>query len=86
MGEKKNQKDWEKSKEKKNVLKLTNDGGEDGAGGVVTGKAGFAHAGAIIDHKGSNFVVTHLFFGEEKRKKEKGKKGKKRQGEMIFTG
>ena len=72
MGEKKNQKDWGKSKEKKNVLKLTNDGGEDGAGGVVTGKAGFAHAGAIINHKGSNFVVTHLFIGKEKERKGQG--------------
>ena len=38
----------------------TDDGGEDGSGRVVTGKSGLAHPGAIVDHEGSDVVVTHL--------------------------
>merc|ERR1719362_176063 len=37
----------------------SNDGGEDGPGGVITGEAGLAHAGAIVDDKSSNVLVTH---------------------------
>ena len=38
----------------------TDDGGEDGAGGVVAGEASLAHAGAIVHNQGSNLVVTHF--------------------------
>ena len=37
----------------------SNDGGEDSPGGVVTGEAGLAHAGAIVDDKSGNVLVTH---------------------------
>jgi len=42
------------------VAGSTDDGGEDSAGGVVSGEAGFAHAGAIVNNKSSNLVVTHF--------------------------
>jgi hypothetical protein len=32
------------------VARATNDGGEHGARCVITSKAGFAHAGTVIDH------------------------------------
>ena len=38
----------------------SNDGGEDSPGGVISGKASFAHAGAIVNDKSSNVLVTHL--------------------------
>ena len=38
----------------------SNDGGEDSPGGVISGKASFAHARAIVDDKGSNVLVTHF--------------------------
>ena len=38
----------------------SNNGGEDGPGGVITGEAGLAHAGAIVDDKSGNVLVTHL--------------------------
>ena len=37
----------------------TNNGGEDGAGCVITGETGFAHTGAIVYDKSGNVVVTH---------------------------
>merc|ERR1712180_575454 len=42
------------------VTGTSNDGGEDGPGGVVSGEAGLAHAGAIVADKRSNVLVTHL--------------------------
>ena len=33
---------------------------EDGPGGVVSGKPGFAHAGAIVDDQSGDIVVTHV--------------------------
>merc|ERR1712177_41552 len=42
------------------VAGASNDGGEDGPGGVVSGEAGLAHAGAIVADKRSNVLVTHL--------------------------
>ncbi|KAK3923805.1 Formin-E [Frankliniella fusca] len=42
------------------VTGATDDGGEDGAGRVVAGEAGLAHAGAIVHYERSNVVVTHL--------------------------
>merc|ERR1719245_1979422 len=36
------------------------DGGKDSPGSIVTGKPGLAHAGAIVNHKSSSIVVTHL--------------------------
>lgn len=38
----------------------TNDRREHGPRSVVASEAGFAHAGAIVDHKSGNIVVTHL--------------------------
>ena len=38
----------------------SNDGGEDSPRGVITGKASFAHARAIVDDKSGNVLVTHL--------------------------
>ena len=35
------------------------DGGEHGPGSIVTGEAGFAHAGPVVDDKSSNVFVTH---------------------------
>ena len=35
------------------------DGGKHGPGRIVTGETGFAHAGPIVDHEGSNVFVTH---------------------------
>jgi hypothetical protein len=42
----------------------SNDGGEDSPGGVITGKPGLAHAGAIVDNQSGGVLVTHfdLFF------------------------
>ena len=38
----------------------SHNGGEDSPGGVVSGKAGLAHAGAIVTDKSGNVLVTHL--------------------------
>merc|ERR1712117_575899 len=38
---------------------VSNIGGEDSPGGVITDEAGLAHAGAIVDDKSSNVLVTH---------------------------
>ena len=45
------------------------DGGEDGAGGVVAGETGLAHAGAIVHNQGGNLVVTHFELFTEMRRK-----------------
>merc|ERR1719205_56179 len=42
------------------VAGASHDGGENGPGGVVSGKSSLAHAGAIVNNQSSNFVVTHL--------------------------
>ena len=36
------------------------DGGEDGAGGVVTGETSLAHVGAIVHNQGNSLVITHV--------------------------
>ena len=41
------------------VAGASNDGGEDSPGGVITGEAGLAHAGAVVDDKSGNILVTH---------------------------
>merc|ERR1712198_257337 len=38
----------------------TDDGGKDGPGSVVSGEAGLAHAGAVVDDQRCNVLVTHL--------------------------
>jgi hypothetical protein len=38
----------------------SNDGREDSPGGVITGKASFAHSGTIVHDKSGNILVTHL--------------------------
>ena len=42
------------------VTGTAHDGGEDGPGGIVTGKAGLAHARAIVHDQSGNLVVTHV--------------------------
>jgi len=47
------------------VTGAAHDGGEDGAGSVISGETGLAHAGAVVNDQSSNIVVTHvgcLFF------------------------
>merc|ERR1711970_1572444 len=44
------------------VAGTSNNGGEDSTGSVISCKASFAHAGAIINNKSSNVLVTHLGF------------------------
>ena len=41
------------------VTRTSNNGRENGSWGVVTGEAGLAHAGAIIDYESSYFFVSH---------------------------
>ena len=38
----------------------SNNGGEDGPGGVITGETGLAHTGTIVNDKSGNILVTHL--------------------------
>jgi hypothetical protein len=47
------------------VTWTSDNGWEDGPWGVITGKAGFAHTGAVINNERSNFFVSHdgLEFG-----------------------
>merc|ERR1711944_104569 len=40
------------------VAGTSNDGGEDGPGGVVSSEAGLAHAGAIVTNQSGNVLVT----------------------------
>merc|ERR1719309_427312 len=42
------------------VAGAAHDGGEDGPGGVISGEAGLAHAGAIVTDQSSHVLVTHL--------------------------
>merc|ERR1711955_14449 len=42
------------------VARTANNGGEDSSGSVISSKSSFAHAGAIVNNKGSNVFVTHL--------------------------
>ena len=42
------------------MTRPADDGREDSSGRVVTGEPSLAHAGAIVDHKRGNVVVTHL--------------------------
>ncbi len=44
------------------MARTADDRGEDGAGRVVAGKAGLAHARAVIDNQGENFVF-HCYDG-----------------------
>merc|ERR1719356_949485 len=37
----------------------SNNGGEDSSGSVISSKTGLAHAGAIVNNKSSNVLVTH---------------------------
>ena len=41
------------------VAGASNDGGEDSPGGVIAGKSSLAHAGAVVNDKGGNILVTH---------------------------
>merc|ERR1712083_42635 len=42
------------------VAGTSNNGGEDSAGSVISGKSSLAHAGAIVNNKSSNVFVTHV--------------------------
>merc|ERR1740116_319463 len=42
------------------VSRATNNGGEDSSGSVISGEAGLAHAGAIVNHKSGHIFITHL--------------------------
>merc|ERR1712111_287495 len=42
------------------VARTTNNGGEDSSGSIISSKASLAHAGAIVNNKSSNVLVTHL--------------------------
>jgi hypothetical protein len=42
------------------VARATNDGGKEGARGIVTGETSHAHTGPGVNDKGSNFVITHF--------------------------
>merc|ERR1740128_821345 len=41
------------------VVGTADDGGEDGAGSVISGESGLAHAGSVINDQSSNVLVTH---------------------------
>lgn len=42
----------------------SDDGGEDGPGGIVSGETGFAHTGSIVYNQSGNIIITHVeFFG-----------------------
>ncbi len=41
------------------VARTADNGGEDGARSVITGEAGLAHAGAVVDNQSRNIIVTH---------------------------
>merc|ERR1712212_986556 len=43
------------------VARTTNNGGEDSTGSIVSSKPSLAHAGAIVNNKSSNVLVTHLW-------------------------
>merc|ERR1719215_2049840 len=38
----------------------SDDGGEHGPGGVITGEPGLAHTGAVVNDQSGNFIVTHF--------------------------
>merc|ERR1719320_563711 len=42
------------------VARTTNNGGEDSSGSIISSKPCLAHARAIVNHKSSNLVITHL--------------------------
>merc|ERR1711933_379218 len=41
------------------VAGTANNGGDDSSGSVISGETGLAHAGAIVNNKSSNVLVTH---------------------------
>jgi hypothetical protein len=41
------------------VSRASDDGGEDGPGGVVSGESGLAHAGSVVHDKSGGVLVTH---------------------------
>ena len=41
------------------VAGTSNNGGEHSPGGVVSGEAGLAHAGAIVNDQSGDLIVTH---------------------------
>merc|ERR1712176_105956 len=43
------------------VAGAADDGGEDSSGSVISGESSLAHAGAIVNNKSGNVLVTHLW-------------------------
>merc|ERR1711964_127442 len=44
------------------VAGTDNNGGEDSTGSIISSESSLAHAGAIVNNKSSNVLVTHLYF------------------------
>merc|ERR1719206_1226433 len=44
------------------VTGSTNDRGEHGPGGIVSGESGFAHTGSVVDDQSGNIFVSHFGF------------------------
>jgi hypothetical protein len=42
------------------VTGTANDGGEDGAGSVITGETGLDHSGAVINDKSLNVLIHFM--------------------------
>jgi hypothetical protein len=42
------------------VTGTTNNGGEDGAGGIITGETGLDHAGAVVNDESLNVLIHVL--------------------------
>ena len=41
------------------LARAADDRGEDCARSVIAGEAGLAHAGAVVDHEGLDFIIGH---------------------------
>lgn len=41
------------------MARSSNNGRENGSGGIISAKTGFTHAGTIINDQGCNFLVAH---------------------------
>ena len=42
------------------MSRATNNGWEDSSGSVISSESSLAHAGAIVNHQGSNVFITHV--------------------------
>jgi len=53
------------------VTGTTNNGGEDGTGGVISGKTGLDHSGSVVNNKGLNLEKELVRESQQKRIKKK---------------